>query len=165
MSIPNIVATRIDERLVHGQGQLWIKSLGVNTVIVANDEAAADSMAQTLMKTVIPGGIAMRFFTLQKTIDIIHKAAPAQKIFLIVKTPADALTLVRGGVPTGEINVGNIHNAEGKEKVTRSIFLGPEDKAAFVEMADTYGITFNTRTTPTGADGSVEVDIMEFCRK
>ena len=54
MATPNIVMTRIDERLVHGQGQLWIKSLGVNTVIVANDEAAGDKMAQTLMKTVIP---------------------------------------------------------------------------------------------------------------
>ena len=32
---PNITAFRIDERLIHGQGQMWIKALGVNTVIVA----------------------------------------------------------------------------------------------------------------------------------
>ena len=44
---PNIAALRIDERLVHGQGQLWIKTLGVNTVIVANDEAANDPIQQT----------------------------------------------------------------------------------------------------------------------
>lgn len=25
MATPNIVMTRIDERLVHGQGQLWVK--------------------------------------------------------------------------------------------------------------------------------------------
>lgn len=47
--------------LVHGQGQLWVKSLGVNTVIVANDQASQDAMAQTLMKTVIPKEVAMRF--------------------------------------------------------------------------------------------------------
>lgn len=47
MATPNIVMTRIDERLVHGQGQLWVKSLGVNTVIVANDQASQDAMAQT----------------------------------------------------------------------------------------------------------------------
>lgn len=164
MATPNIVATRIDERLVHGQGQLWIKSLGVNTVIVANDEAAGDPIAQALMKTVIPSSVAMRFFTLQKVIDVIHKAAPAQTIFILVKDPADALKLVEGGVPITEINVGNIHNAEGKEKVTRSIFVGPEDRAAILEMADKHGITFNTKTTPTGADGTVEVDIVEFCR-
>ena len=50
MAVPNIVAFRIDERLIHGQGQLWIKALGVNTVIVANDSASEDTMQQTLMK-------------------------------------------------------------------------------------------------------------------
>lgn len=162
MGTPNIVMTRIDERLVHGQGQLWIKALGVNTVIVANDEAANDHIAQTLMKTVIPKSVAMRFFTLQKVIDVIHKAAPAQTIFIIVKTPEDALTLVKGGVPLKKINVGNIHNAEGKEKVTRSIFLGPEDKAALKTMMDDYGVEFDTQTTPSGTDGAVEVDLRKY---
>ena len=60
MAVPNIVAFRIDERLIHGQGQLWIKALGVNTVIVANDSASEDSMQQTLMKAVVPKTIAMR---------------------------------------------------------------------------------------------------------
>ena len=50
---PNITAFRIDERLIHGQGQMWIKALGVNTVIVANDTASQDPMQQTLMKAVV----------------------------------------------------------------------------------------------------------------
>ena len=118
MSTPNILMTRIDERLVHGQGQLWVKSIGANTVIVANDETANDAMSQTLMKTVVPKEIAMRFYPVQKVIDIIHKANPAQSIFIIVKDCKDALRLVEGGVPIHEINIGNIHNSEGKEKVT-----------------------------------------------
>lgn len=162
MSQPNIVMTRIDERLVHGQGQLWIKSLGVNTVIVTNDEASEDSMSQTLMRTVIPKEIAMRFFTIQKTIDIIGKANPAQTIFIIIKDCKDALRLVAGGVPIKAINLGNIHNAEGKEKVTRSIFLGEEDKSALREMVNTYHVVFDTQTTPGGGDGSVLVDIKNF---
>lgn len=162
MGTPNIVMTRIDERLVHGQGQLWIKALGVNTCIVANDEAAADPLAQTLMKTVIPKTVAMRFFTLEKTINIIHKAAPEQTIFLLVKNPEDALTLVAGGVPISKINIGNIHNAEGKERVTRSIFLGPEDKEALRTMINEYHVEFTTQTTPSGTDGAVEVDIKNY---
>lgn len=162
MTTPNIVMTRIDERLVHGQGQLWVKSLGVNTVIIANDEAAQDAMAQTLMKTVIPKDIAMRFLPIQKVIDVIHKANPAQTIFMIVKDCKDALRLVEGGVPLKEINLGNIHNAEGKEKVTRSIFLGKEDKDAIRTMIETYHVAFNTQTTPSGGDGSVQVDIKNY---
>ena len=37
MTTPNIIMTRVDERLIHGQGQLWVKYLGCNTVIVANE--------------------------------------------------------------------------------------------------------------------------------
>lgn len=162
MSTPNIVMTRIDERLVHGQGQLWVKALGVNTCIVANDDTAQDAMAQTLMKTVIPKEIAMRFYPVQKVIDIIHKANPAQTIFLIVKDCKDVLKLVEGGVPIKKVNIGNIHNAEGKEKVTRSIFLGKEDKDALRTMIETYDIAFDTQTTPNGGDGSVQVDIKNY---
>ena len=63
------------------------------------------------MEMAITGNVGARFFTLQKTIDIIHKAAPSQKIFLVVRTPQNALTLIKGGVPIKEINVGNLHFA------------------------------------------------------
>lgn len=162
MTMPNIIMTRIDERLIHGQGQLWVKYLGCNTVIVANDEVSTDKMQQTLMKTVVPDSVAMRFFPLQKVIDIIHKANPAQTIFIVVKDVKDALTLVEGGVPIKEINIGNIHNATGKEQVTCSIFLGEEDKAALKELNQTHQVTFNTKTTPTGNDGAVQVNIMDY---
>ena len=97
--MPNIVAFRIDERLIHGQGQVWIKALGVNTVIVANDAASADPIQQQLMKAVVPRTIAMRFFSVQKTCELINKASPKQTIFIVCKSPADALRLVAGGVP------------------------------------------------------------------
>ena len=32
-------------------------------------------------------GADIRFFTVQKTIDVIHKAADRQKIFIVCKTP------------------------------------------------------------------------------
>ena len=162
MSTPNIVMARIDERLVHGQGALWVKSLGVNTVIVANDEVSEDHISQSLMKTALSSSIAARFFSVQKVIDVIHKASPQQTIFLVVKDCQDALRLVEGGVPVKEYNIGNIHNAEGKEQVTRSIFLGEEDKAAIKELSQSYQVTFNTKTTPSGNDGAVEVNILDY---
>ena len=144
MAVPNIVAFRIDERLIHGQGQLWIKALGVNTVIVANDSASEDSMQQTLMKAVVPKTIAMRFFSIQHTCDVIMKASPKQTIFIVCKTPEDALKLVAGGVPVKEINVGG------------------EDKAALRQLRDTYGVVFNTRTTASGDDGAARVDLNKY---
>lgn len=162
MKTPNIVMARVDERLIHGQGQLWTKSLGCNTVIVANNAVSEDSIQQTLMKTVIPSSVAMRFFSLQKVIDVIHKASPAQTIFLVVKDLPDALTLVKGGVPITELNIGNVHNAPGKTQVTRSIFFGQEDRDAVRELSQTYNVTFNTKTTPSGNDGAAQVNVLDY---
>ena len=153
---PNITAFRIDERLIHGQGQMWIKALGVNTVIVANDTASQDPMQQTLMKAVVPKSIAMRFFSIQHTCDVIMKASPKQTIFLVCKSAQDALRLVAGGVPVTEINVGNIHRAPGREEVSKDIAL------ALRELRDKYGVRFNTRTTASGDDGGAKVDLNKY---
>lgn len=161
MGQPNIVAVRVDERLVHGQGQLWIQHLGVNTVIVANDKASNDTIAQTLMKTVVSKNVKMRFFTIDKTIEVIHKAAPEQRIFIIVEDCQDLQKLVEGGVPIVEVNLGNIHNKDGSEKITRSIFLTEDDKVSLKACVDS-GVLFNTVTTPRGDDGVATVDIRNY---
>lgn len=119
-------------------------------------------MQQMLMKAVVPKTIAMRFFSVQRTCDVIMKASPKQSIFIVCKTPEDALRLVKGGVPVKEINVGNIHRAPGKEEISKYIALGEEDKAALRELRDSYGITFNTRATASGDDGSGKVDLNKY---
>ena len=162
MNIPNIDMMRVDERLIHGQGQMWLNALGVNTVIVANDDASEDKIQQTLMKTVVPRSVAMRFFSIQKICDVIHKASPKQRIFLVCKTIEDALKLIEGGVPVKEINLGNIHNSAGKKQVTRSIFLNDQERKDIKTLIEKHNITFNTRTTPSGNDGTVQVDIKKY---
>ena len=49
--MPDILMTRIDNRLVHGQvGVAWTTALpGVNLIVVADDLAAADPLQQSLM--------------------------------------------------------------------------------------------------------------------
>lgn len=130
--MPNIVLSRIDERLVHGQvGVQWVGFAGANLVLVANDEVAEDPLQQNLMEMVLTEGIAVRFWPLQKVIDNIHKAADRQKILLVCKTPADFLTLVKGGVPVERINVGNIHYTEGKRQIAKTVSVDEADIAAF----------------------------------
>ncbi|WP_274370953.1 PTS N-acetylgalactosamine transporter subunit IIB [Morganella morganii] len=130
--MPNIVLSRIDERLIHGQvGVQWVGFAGANLVLVANDEVADDPLQQNLMEMVLTEGIAVRFWPLQKVIDNIHKAADRQKILLVCKTPADFLTLVKGGVPVERINVGNIHYTEGKRQIAKTVSVDETDIAAF----------------------------------
>ena len=63
----NILLTRIDNRLVHGQvGITWTKSTGANLIVVVDDEAANDDVQQQLMKmTAESSGADIRFFTVE----------------------------------------------------------------------------------------------------
>ena len=45
--MPNILLTRIDNRMIHGQvATQWSSYLGANLLLVANDKVAADPMRQ-----------------------------------------------------------------------------------------------------------------------
>ena len=49
--MPNIVLTRIDNRLIHGQvATQWCGSVGANLLLVANDAVAENKMRQGLLK-------------------------------------------------------------------------------------------------------------------
>ncbi|MEG6573261.1 MAG: PTS N-acetylgalactosamine transporter subunit IIB [Caldibacillus debilis] len=148
MTTPNILLTRIDNRLIHGQvGVTWVNHLGANLILVANDKVATDPVQQSLMDMVVPDVIQTRYFTIQKTIDVIHKASPKQKIFIVVKTPQDALKLVKGGVPIKKINIGNMHYEEGKKQISATVSVDEDDIATFKELAE-LGVELDLRRMP-----------------
>jgi len=151
MANPNILMTRIDNRLVHGQvGVTWVSTLGANLLLVANDDAANDLVQQNLMDMVVADGVQTRYFTLQKTINIIAKAASHQKIFIVCKTPQDVLTLVKGSVPITFVNVGNMHFSSGKKQIHKTVSVDEADIAAFNELTK-LGVTSEVRRVPDEA--------------
>lgn len=152
----NILLTRIDNRLIHGQvATQWNSSIGSNLILVANDKVANDKMRQGLMDMAAPSGVQTRYFTLQKTIDIIHKAADRQKIFIICESPSDVLTLVEGGVPIKKVNIGNMHMSEGKKQVATTVAVDEKDIESFKKLRD-LGVELEIRRVPTTPEEDVE---------
>lgn len=132
----NIVYTRIDERGLHGQITVGHgPHSGCNLILFANNEIANNPHQQTLAR-MSAGEFDTRFFTLQKTIEVIDKAAERQKIFILIRSPQDALTLVNGGVKIDKINIGNMHFKEGKRQVHDTVSLDPSDEEAFRSLLD-----------------------------
>lgn len=149
MSEPNIVFARIDNRLIHGQvATQWNGTVGANLMLVANDEVAGNTMRQNLMDMAAPQGVATRYFSIQKTIEVIHKAAARQHIFLVIETPEDAVKLVEGGVPIKKLNIGNMHMAEGKRQVATSVAVDDADVAAFRKLQE-LGVELSIQRVPS----------------
>ncbi|WP_394145665.1 PTS N-acetylgalactosamine transporter subunit IIB [Vibrio atypicus] len=147
--MPNIVLSRIDERLVHGQvGVQWVGFADANIIVVVNDDVAEDSIQQNLMEMVLADGIAIRFWSVQKTIDTIHKAAERQRILLVCRSPKDFRQLVEGGVPISNINVGNMHYVDGKKQIAKTVSVDSEDVAEF-EQLKALGVACTIQGVPT----------------
>jgi len=96
---------------------------------------------------VLPDVVQTRYFTIQKTIDVIHKASPRQKIFLVVKTLQDALKLVEGGVPIDILNIGNLHYEEGKRQISSTVSVD-EDDIRCLKRLDELGVKLDLRGVP-----------------
>lgn len=148
MAQPKILLTRIDDRFIYGQDvELWNEAIGSNLVLIVNDEIAADSRKWAPMRVAAPEGVWTRFFSVQKTMDIIHTATPRQWILIMVASPADALALVKGGVPITKISVGHMDAGEGKRPVTPAVAVSDTDVAALKEL-QALGMELEIRCLP-----------------
>ena len=147
--MPNILLTRIDNRLIHGQvATQWTNIIGANLILVANDEVSQNKMRQGLMDMAAPNGVATRYFSIAKTIEIIHKAADRQKIFIVCETPTDVLRLIEGGVPITKVNIGNMHMSQGKRQVATVVAVDDKDVSAFKKLKE-LGIELEIKKVPS----------------
>lgn len=129
MAKNNILLTRIDNRLIHGQVVCnWAGTVGANLIVVVDDETANSEAEKNIMKLAASSlGFDSRFFTVQHTIDVIEKANAEQKIFLVCKTPETLKKLIEGGVEIKKVNIGNMHFSEGKKKISDKVYVNDKD--------------------------------------
>ena len=125
----NILLARIDNRLIHGQIVcLWAGAVGANLIVVAHDETAENQVEQSVMRMAASSlGYDTRFFTVQKTIDIIDKASSDQKILLICQNPHDLRRIIEGGVEIKEVDIGNLYYDKGDKKLSDKVAVSEEE--------------------------------------
>lgn len=157
MAQPKILLTRIDDRFIYGQDvELWNEATGSNLVLIVNDEIAADSRQWAPMRAAAPEGVWTRFFSVQRTIDIIHTATPRQWILIMVASPVDALALVKGGVPITKISIGHMQTGEGKRSVTPAVAIDDADIVALKELQK-LGIELEIRYLPSSNPDPIQL--------
>ncbi len=133
--------------------RLWVPD---PLVLIVNDEIAADSRKWAPMRVAAPEGVWTRFFSVQRTIDIIHTATPRQWILIMVASPADALALVKGGVPITKISIGHMQAGEGRRPATPTVAVDDTDVAAFKELQE-LGIELEIRYLPSSNPDPIQL--------
>ena len=107
------------------------------------------------MNMAAPAYAQTRFFSIEKTINIIGRASPNQHIAIICETPQDVLKLVEGGVPIKKVNIGNMHMADGKRQVATSVAVNDDDVACFRKLQE-LGVELEIKRVPDTPAESIE---------
>ena len=92
----NIVNTRIDERLIHGQvAGIWSTSLSTQRIIVANDEAATDPLQKSSLRMAAPSSMRLSVLGVEAAAKNIQSGKYGkQRLFLLFKNPKDVLRFI-----------------------------------------------------------------------
>lgn len=143
-----VVLLRIDDRLLHGQiGKFWLKEVGADLVVVANDNISNDKNAQKLMDLTCPIGKNSYYFSLAEAGSKIDSIEEDKDALVIVESPKDALSLIKAGLKIDSINLGNMRNTGNKDKVNETVYVDDEDRKYLKEILATHK-NLDIRTNP-----------------
>lgn len=145
----NIVNTRIDERLIHGQvAGIWSTSLSTQRIIVANDEAATDPLQKSSLRMAAPSSMRLSVLGVEAAAKNIQSGKYGkQRLFLLFKNPKDVLRFIEAQGSIKTVNVGNMSYKEGAREVTKSIQVLPEEEQIFETIAS-KGVTVTAQLVP-----------------
>ena len=144
--------TRIDDRLIHGQIiAAWLAASQADTIVVADDKAASDSLQQTILKMAVPSRIKVVIESIEKVAKTLNDPNSKGHVLLIVRNPECAYKLIEEGVDLSVINVGNISNTKstvGRTKILQNIFVEPND-VEYLKKLNNKGIHLEVKAVPT----------------
>jgi PTS system mannose-specific IIB component len=155
----SLVLARIDCRLVHGQVvETWVPHVNANSLIVANDDLAANPLLRSVMELAVPVGIRVRFCRLDEVAAAIAEAdARGERSILLVSNASDAVRVRKDGAGFTLLNIGNLHFAEGKVQISPSVFFAPEDFEA-LRWFRSHGVSVSVKGTPFESGISFEAE-------
>lgn len=150
---------RVDDRLIHGQVAFsWINVLKANLILVANDEYANNSMLKMSLNIGKPPGIKMRVSTIVDAVEILNsEAANKYRIFLVVKSTADALAVINNlEVLDGfDVNLGGVRSTDEKaSKLVAPLVYLTENDIDNLEKISEKGLRIYAQDVPANREVS-----------
>lgn len=132
---------RIDERLIHGQVAVaWCTSLGVDSIVIADDETVNDDVAIFSLKMAAPTGVKVVIKSVNDAIPLLNDPRISTKqVLVLVRKAHAALTLLENVTNLPDVNVGNfgmIESGKGRKILDTSFAVSIEENEAFKKIIE-----------------------------
>nr|WP_318383614.1 PTS sugar transporter subunit IIB [uncultured Enterobacter sp.] len=133
---------RIDDRLIHGQvAVVWTKHLGVNRILVANDQIVNNDVQKMSLRMAAPDTAKCAIMAVEDAAGTLNDPrSESMKILVIVNNAADARRLVEQVSAIKTLNVANFgritDNLAAKTRISDTVYVTPQDVEDFRAIAD-----------------------------
>jgi fructose PTS system EIIB component len=139
---------RVDDRLIHGQVTAgWVRPLGIEQIILANDQIANDEWEREIYTLAVPAEIIVKIFTITDTISYIKNGNIIKKTIVLINSLGDAYRVIESGIKVAKLNIGGLHFETGKKAFATYIFLSEED-VNFAKKIIALGVSLEGREIP-----------------
>jgi PTS system mannose-specific IIB component/fructoselysine and glucoselysine-specific PTS system IIB component len=153
-----IALYRVDDRLIHGQVVVgWGTHLDFRYIVVVDDELAASDWEKELYRAGLSESIEGRFLSVEEAAEALPRwDREAERGIVLTRDVATMRRLAEKGIlDDGEVNLGGLHTAPGRNRVLPYLFLGDEDRAELERLRRT-GVRVSARDVPNAR--RVELD-------
>lgn len=141
---------RVDHRLLHGQVAFsWSRTLGIDCILIANDDVMQDSLRKTTIKMAKPQGIKLVMKTIDDSIEAIKSGVTDKyKLFIVVESVSDAYRLATEVEGIDCINLGGTKVSENTRNISKAVNV-TEDEVKLLKELIEMGKEVEIRMVPT----------------
>ncbi|HCM84694.1 MULTISPECIES: PTS system mannose/fructose/N-acetylgalactosamine-transporter subunit IIB [Enterococcus] len=152
----NIVFTRIDDRLIHGQVMTaWVHETKANEIVIIDDEVAQDDFLKMIMSSSAPTGIKVLIFSEAAAIDYLQQEADGNKIIVLAKNPTVIQHIIDGGVEINALNVGGMGARKDRSQLYRNISVSDAERQCFRTIKE-KGVNVYVQVIPEEKSVNIE---------
>lgn len=147
----SIVLFRIDDRLIHGQVVIgWGRPLGIDLIILVDDQVAASAWEQELYRMAVSPDIEVRFVTVADAAVQLPDWQSNGKRGLVLTGDLETMSALRAASPelVQRINLGGIHHRPGRRERLAFIYLTDQELRT-LQALETGGAVITAQDLPT----------------
>lgn len=161
-----ILDVRIDDRLIHGQVcGFWIPQYSLERIAIVDDKIAYDEPRKTALKFGCPARCKLSIFDTDKAAEkFSRKIDEGVRVMILCNSPVPVLQMAQKGYQVPFLTIGNMSTKPNAQQLRKTVFVSPEEMAAFQELAK-LGVTVYNQMVPSEPREDITKQLLAFTYK
>ena len=145
----NIVLTRIDDRLLHGQVVVsWIPTLKINEVLIVDDEYAQDDFMAGLIIESAPENLKVNVLNVADAANYINSGDDINSLLILSRNVESIYELIELNVKINTVNIGGLGYSEGRKKIINALHMSDAEMEILKKLVN-EGISVEIQMLPS----------------